>query len=64
LPYVAQVRGHEVCVLTADTLDEIAWFACPSGFARETGLVPHPSGKAWVGARGARLYHFAFEDSD
>ena len=59
--YEVEHRGDEVCILEAETGEQITWFHCSREFGSALTLVPHPNGSAWAAMLGRRLFHFVLE---
>jgi WD40 repeat protein len=57
MPYVAEQRDDEICIVESDTGNEAAWFRCGRALASPLTLIPHPNGRAWAGTLGERVYH-------
>jgi hypothetical protein len=61
MPYRAEVRGDEVCVVATDTGNAVAWFHCGRDSGSSLRLIAHPNGRAWAGILGERLSFFVLE---
>jgi WD40 repeat protein len=60
-PYLAKVRGDQVCIVDAGSGEELAWFHCGRALGSSLRVVAHPNGRAWAGMLGERLFFFALE---
>lgn len=58
-PYHVVRRAQELCVLSRETGEEVAWFPCEGKPDTPLDLVAHPNGRAWVGLLDTRLMFFS-----
>jgi WD40 repeat protein len=55
----ASIRGPEVAITSAETVQVAGWFP-----AALTFLTAHPAGRIWAGSTGKHMYHFVLEGGE